>query len=403
MLQGKKIVIGVTGSIAAYKIPFLIRLLIREGAEIKVVMTPAATDFVTPLTLSTLSRNPVIINPFTKNSGEWNNHVELGLWADLMIFAPVTANTLSKMANGLADNFLVTAYLSSRCTVFIVPAMDMDMYNHPSTQKNLEILKSFGNILIEPQIGELASGLSGPGRMEEPGNILKTIIHYFNSREDFRGKKVLVTAGPTFEKIDAVRYIGNFSSGKMGFALASAATSRGAEVILVTGPTALRTNDPHINRIDINSAEEMLNECLTAFPNSDLTIMSAAVADYTVSHPSGSKIKKTQNTLTLDLTPTTDILKRLGSLKRKNQVLIGFALESDDEIVNAKMKLKSKNLDMIVLNSLNDTGAGFGESTNKVTIISRKNKLIHGQMKDKTEVANDILDVVKSDFFKAKG
>ena len=375
MLQGKKIVVGITGSIAAYKIPFLIRLLVREGAVVKVIMTPAATDFVTPLTLSTLSRNSVIIDPFAKNNGDWNNHVELGLWADLMIFAPVTANTLSKMANGLADNFLVTAYLSSRCPVYIVPAMDMDMYNHPSTQRNLEILKSFGNSLIEPQTGELASGLSGPGRMEEPETILSHIIHYFHSKEDFRGKKVLVTAGPTFEKIDAVRYIGNFSSGMMGFALAHAAASRGAEVILVTGPTALETNHPGIKRVNIRTAEEMLNECLTFFPQSDLTIMSAAVADYTILNPPDFKIKK-------------------------KQVLVGFALESDDEIKNARVKMKSKKLDMIVLNSLNDKGAGFGEKTNKVTIISKKDKIIHGQLKDKTEVANDILDIVKSDFMK---
>jgi phosphopantothenoylcysteine decarboxylase / phosphopantothenate---cysteine ligase len=400
MVQGKKIVIGITGSIAAYKIPFLIRLLVREGAEIKVIMTPAAADFVTPLTLSTLSRNPVIIDPFTKVNGDWNNHVELGLWADLMIFAPVTANTLSKMANGLADNFLVTAYLSSRCPVFIVPAMDMDMYNHPSTQRNLDILKSFGNIIIEPQTGELASGLSGPGRMEEPGAIVSHVINHFNSKEDLSGKKVLVTAGPTFEKIDPVRYIGNFSSGKMGFALANAAASRGAEVILVTGPTSMETYHPRIKRVNIMSAEEMLNECLTFFPQSDLTIMSAAVADYTVPSPADFKIKKNKNIFTLDLKPTTDILKRLGDIKKKNQVLVGFALETNDELENAKNKMKSKNLDMIVLNSLNDKGAGFGETTNKVTIISRKNKIIHGQLKDKSEVANDILDLLKSDFIK---
>jgi phosphopantothenoylcysteine decarboxylase / phosphopantothenate---cysteine ligase len=402
MIQGKKIVIGITGSIAAYKIPFLIRLLVREGAEIKVIMTPAATDFVTPLTLSTLSRNPVIIVPFTKSNGDWNNHVELGLWADLMIFAPVTANTLSKMANGLADNFLVTAYLSSRCPVFIVPAMDMDMYNHPSTRRNLDILKSDGNILIEPQTGELASGLSGPGRMEEPAAIVSHVISYFNSKEDLKGKKVLVTAGPTFEKIDPVRYIGNFSSGKMGFALANAAASRGAEVILVTGPTALETDHPQIKRVNIVSAEEMLNECLKFFPQSDFTIMSAAVADYTVSNPLDLKIKKKETSFTLDLTPTTDILKRLGDIKKKNQVLVGFALESNDEVENAKIKMKSKNLDMIVLNSLNDKGAGFGENTNKVTIISGKNKIIHGQLKDKSGVANDILDALQSDFFKMK-
>lgn len=403
MLKGKKIVIGITGSIAAYKIPFLIRLLIREGAELKVIMTPAATDFVTPLTISTLSRNSVIIDPFLKNTGEWNNHVELGLWADLMVFAPVTANTLSKMANGLADNFLVTAYLSARCPVFIVPAMDMDMYNHPSTQRNLEIIKGYGNVLIEPQTGELASGLSGPGRMEEPVNILNNIIDYFNSKKDLKGKKVLITAGPTFEKIDAVRYIGNFSSGRMGFALANAASSRGAEVTLITGPTALKTDLQQIKRVDINSAQEMLNECMNFFPQSDLTIMSAAVADYSVMDPADFKIKKNQNRLTLDLSPTPDILKKLGGMKKKNQMLVGFALESNNEFANAKLKMKSKNLDMIVLNSLNDKGAGFGEKTNKVTIISRKNKIIHGQLKDKTEVANDILDVVISDFIDPKG
>jgi phosphopantothenoylcysteine decarboxylase / phosphopantothenate---cysteine ligase len=403
MLLGKKIVIGITGSIAAYKIPFLIRLLIREGAEVQVIMTPAATDFITPLTLSTLSRNSVIIDPFTKGSGDWNNHVELGLWADLMMFAPVTANTLSKMANGLADNFLVTAYLSSRCPVFIVPAMDMDMFSHPSTQKNLEILKSYGNIIIEPQTGELASGLSGPGRMEEPGTILEHIIRYFHTKEDFRGKKVLVTAGPTYEKIDPVRFLGNFSSGKMGFSLANAAATRGAEVTLVTGPTALETEHPRINRINIMSANEMLNECLTLFPHSDLTIMSAAVADYTISGPADLKIKKKQESFTLELTPTVDILKRLGGMKKRNQVLVGFALESDKEIRNAKVKMKSKNLDMIVLNSLNDKGAGFGEKTNKITIISGKSKIIHGQLKDKTDVANDILDFIKSDLLKDKG
>ena len=403
MLQGKKIVIGITGSIAAYKIPFLIRILIREGAEIKVIMTPAATDFVTPLTISTLSRNSVIIDPFLKNTGEWNNHVELGLWADLMVFAPVTANTLSKMANGLADNFLVTAYLSARCPVFIVPAMDMDMYNHPSTQRNLEIIKGYGNVLIEPQTGELASGLSGPGRMEEPVNILNNIIDYFNSKKDLKGKKVLITAGPTFEKIDAVRYIGNFSSGRMGFALANEASSRGAEVTLITGPTALKTDLQRIKRIDISSAREMLNECMNFFPQSDLTIMSAAVADYSVMSPVDVKIKKNQNRLTLDLSPTPDILKKLGGMKKKNQILVGFALESNDEFANAILKMKSKNLDMIVLNSLKDKGAGFGEKTNKITIISRKNKIIHGQLKDKAEVANDILDVVISDFINPKG
>jgi len=403
MLRGKKIVIGVTGSIAAYKIPFLIRLLIREGAELKVIMTPAAIDFVTPLTLSTLSKASVIIDPFSRGNGEWNNHVELGLWADLMVFAPVTANTLSKIANGLADNFLVTAYLSARCPVFIVPAMDMDMYNHPSTQKNLEILKSYGNILIEPQTGELASGLSGPGRMEEPAAILNHIIDFFNSKQDLKGKKVLITAGPTYERIDPVRFVGNFSSGLMGFSLANEAASRGAEVTLITGPTALKVIHNQINRINVISAGEMLNECLRFFPQSDLTIMSAAVADYTIQNPSVSKIKKSRFPMKLELIPTTDILAELGRMKKKNQIIVGFALESENELVNAKQKMKSKNIDMIVLNSLNDANAGFGGKTNKVTIITGKDRIIHGQLKDKTEVAKDILDFIVSDLINPKG
>jgi len=400
MIQGKKIVIGITGSIAAYKIPYLIRLLIREGAEVKVIMTPAATEFVTPLTLSTLSKNPVIIDPFTRSTGDWNNHVELGLWADLMVFAPVTANTLSKMANGTADNFLVTAYLSARCPVFIVPAMDMDMYNHPSTMRNLEILRSYGNFLIEPQTGELASGLSGPGRMEEPVNILNQLLDFFRSKENLKGKKVLITAGPTCEKIDAVRYIGNFSSGKMGFALAHEAASRGASVTLITGPSDQETSHPDIKRIDILSASEMLDHCLQIFPWSDLTIMSAAVADYRIKKPFDLKIKKNKDPLEITLIPTTDILAELGKMKKKNQVIIGFALESGNEIANAKRKMRSKNLDMIVLNSLNDQGAGFGGNTNKVTIITAKNKIFRGTLKDKTEVAKDILDIAVSEFYK---
>jgi phosphopantothenoylcysteine decarboxylase / phosphopantothenate---cysteine ligase len=396
MLRGRKIVIGITGSIAAYKIPYLVRLLIREGAEVKVIMTPAAMNFVTPVTLSTLSRNPVIIDPFTKSTGDWNNHVELGLWADMMVFAPVTANTLGKMANGLADNFLVTAYLSARCPVLIVPAMDMDMYKHPSTQKNLEILKSFGNHVIEPQTGELASGLSGPGRMEEPEIIMEHIIRVLANREDLNGKKILVTAGPTYEKIDPVRFIGNFSSGRMGFAIAEAAAVRGAEVTLITGPVSLETHHPGIRRINIGSAEEMLTSCMEHFPLADITIMAAAVADYTVRNPQDLKIKKKKGNLALELSKTTDILDRMGKLKKKNQVLVGFALESNDGIRNAREKLKTKKLDFIILNSLKDPGAGFGGMTNKVTIVSSKNKLMKGELKEKTKVADDILDVIST-------
>ena len=403
MLQGRKIVIGITGSIAAYKIPFLVRLLIREGAEVKVIMTPAATSFITPLTLSTLSRNQVIIDPFSKDTGDWNNHVGLGLWADLMLFAPVTANTVSKMANGLADNFLVTAYLSARCPVFIVPAMDMDMYNHPSTLRNLEVLRSYGNRIIEPQTGELASGLSGPGRMEEPEIILKKIIDHFNAKEDYKGKNVLITAGPTIEKIDPVRYISNFSSGRMGFALAEAAASRGADVILVTGPASLEISGPGIRRINISTAAEMYDKCLEYFSWSEITIMAAAVSDYTIKDPADIKVKKTSGRLVMELTPTVDILKELGTMKKKGQLLVGFAMETNNELKNATLKKISKNLDMIVLNSLKDKGAGFGGKTNKITIIGKKDKIIRGKLKDKTEVAHDILDVIKSDFIRKKG
>ena len=292
MLKDKKIVLGITGSIAAYKIPFLVRHLIKEGAEVRVIMTPAAVDFVTPLTLSTLSRNTVVVDPFKVATGEWNNHVELGMWADAMVFAPVTANTLGKMVNGIADNFVVTAYLSAKCPVFIAPAMDMDMYNHPSTQKNISILKSYGNILIEPQVGELASGLSGPGRMEEPENLVKLLENYFQKQRDFNGRKILVTAGPTYEAIDPVRFISNHSSGKMGYAIANEAARRGASVTLISGPSFSEIQHPAINRINVISANEMFTACIEHFPNADITIMAAAVADFTPAKFSPEKIKK---------------------------------------------------------------------------------------------------------------
>jgi phosphopantothenoylcysteine decarboxylase / phosphopantothenate---cysteine ligase len=393
MLKGKKIIIGITGSIAAYKIPFLVRLLVREGAEVKVVMTPAAVDFVTPLTLSTLSRDNVIVKPF-EAAGTWNNHVELGTWADLAIFAPVTANTLGKMVNGIADNFLVTAYLSARCPVFIAPAMDLDMYNHPSTQKNIGILRSYGNTIIEPQVGELASGLSGPGRMEEPENILIEVIAFFQRSQTLAGKKILITAGPTFEKIDPVRYIGNFSSGLMGFAIAEEAAERGADVTLVAGPVSLTANHPHITRIDVTSADEMAKACLTCFPATDITVMVAAVADYTVEKPSRSKIKKSGKNLSLELVPSTDILKTLGGKKKKNQYLAGFALESENEMANAKEKLKSKNLDLIVLNSLNEKEGGMAKPLNRITLIGKNGKIVKGELKSKKEVAADLWDFI---------
>jgi phosphopantothenoylcysteine decarboxylase/phosphopantothenate--cysteine ligase len=395
MLKGKKIVIGITGSIAAYKIPFLVRLLIREEAMVRVIMTPSATDFVTPLTLSTLSRANVIIDPFKKSTGEWNNHVELGSWADAMVFAPVTANTLGKMANGIADNFLVTAYLSAKCPVFIAPAMDLDMYNHPSTQKNIQVLRSYGNTIIEPQVGELASGLSGPGRMEEPENILSHLRFFFDRKQDFSGKTILVTAGPTYEAIDPVRFIGNHSSGLMGFSIAEEASRRGASVTLISGPTHLEPGNSEIHHEKVVSAAEMYQACKTSFSTADIVIMAAAVADYTPSEVSPVKIKKKDKRVSLDLKKTKDILEELGKLKRKNQLLVGFALESGDGIQHAMGKLKQKNLDLIILNSLDDKGAGFEVATNKVTIIGKKGVVLAGELKDKRAVATDILDAIK--------
>jgi phosphopantothenoylcysteine decarboxylase/phosphopantothenate--cysteine ligase len=394
MLKGKKIVIGITGSIAAYKIPFLIRLLMKEEAIVRVIMTPSAANFVTPLTLSTLSRDNVIIDPFKEATGEWNNHVELGSWADVMVFAPVTANTLGKMANGIADNFLVTAYLSAKCKVFIAPAMDLDMYNHPSTKKNIQALQSYGNIIIEPQVGELASGLSGPGRMEEPEQILSQLRFFFNSQQDFSGKSVLVTAGPTYEAIDPVRFIGNHSSGLMGFSIAEEAFRRGASVTLISGPTHLSCN-LKIKHEKVVSSAEMYVACKKCFPSADIVIMAAAVADYTPSETSPVKLKKKDKTILLSLQRTKDILEELGKEKKKNQLVVGFALESDNGVNNAIGKLKKKNLDLIILNSLEDKGAGFEYSTNRVTIIGKEGILHEGELKDKKEVASDILDIIK--------
>jgi phosphopantothenoylcysteine decarboxylase/phosphopantothenate--cysteine ligase len=394
MLKGKKIVIAITGSIAAYKIPFLIRLFVREEAVVQVIMTPSACDFVTPLTLSTLSLRPVIIDPFKSGTGEWNNHVELGQWADAMIFAPVTANTLGKMANGIADNFVVTAYLSAKCPVFIAPAMDLDMYKHPSTQNNISTLRSFGNIIIEPQVGELASGLTGPGRLEEPEQILQLVSSHMDHNQDLIKKKILITAGPTYEKIDPVRFIGNFSTGRMGFALALEAASRGAMVTLITGPVSLEISNPGITRINVESAEEMFNQCIAYCTDADIIIMAAAVADYQVATILDRKLKKINSPLQLDLKPTTDILMELGARKKGNQILAGFALETDNEEANAQKKLTKKNLDYIILNSLNDAGAGFGTKTNKIKIFDRQGVVFQGDVKAKREVASDIFDVI---------
>ncbi len=396
MLKGKRIVIGITGSIAAYKIPLLIRLLIKEGAEIKVIMTPIARDFVTPLTLATLSSNPVMVDPFDPGNGSWNNHVELGQWADLMLFAPVTANSLGKMANGIADNFVITAYLSAKCPVFIAPAMDMDMYQHPSTQKNIAQLRSYGNTIIEPQVGELASGLSGPGRLEEPEIILHLIQSYFKKDKSLSKKKILITAGPTYEKIDPVRFIGNYSSGRMGFALAEEAALRGGKVLLITGPTNLSVNHPSISRINVESADEMHQACLGESTSADIIIMAAAVADFKVKEPQSRKIKKENKPLHLDLLPTPDILYQLGQQKRKHQIIVGFALETNNEIQNARKKLRTKKLDFIILNAANVKGEGFNGPTNRITIIDKKGNVIHGVLKSKKNVASDIFDVICS-------
>lgn len=386
--------IGITGSIAAYKIPFLVRLLVREGAVVQIIMTPKAADFITPLTLSTLSQRPVIIDAFKTGTGEWNNHVELGQWADLMVFAPVTANTLGKMVNGIADNFVVTAYLSAKCPVFIAPAMDLDMYQHPSTKRNIEVLSSYGNRIIEPQVGELASGLTGPGRMEEPQIIVEIIKDHFSKQSRQLKKKVLITAGPTHENIDPVRFISNKSTGKMGFSLANEAARRGADVTLITGPTHLVTTRPGIHTIRVENAAQMHEECMKTASQSDIIIMAAAVGDYTPAAFSKSKIKKKSAKLTLELLPTPDILKAIGQQKTKNQILVGFALETDQEIENAQQKLKDKRLDFIVLNSLKDEGAGFGHDTNKVTIIDRYLRIHQGVLKSKDEVASDIIDLI---------
>ena len=391
MLKGKKIVLGITGSIAAYKAAILVRLLVKAGAEVQVVMTPAAKEFIAPLTLSTLSGNNVLSEFFNERSGEWHSHVNLGLWADAMIIAPATAATIGKMVGGVADNLLVTTYLSMKAPVFVAPAMDLDMFAHPSTTRNLEILKSYGNKLIEPAAGELASHLVGKGRMEEPENIVRHLEEYFSSSSSLTGKKVVITAGPTYEKIDPVRFIGNYSSGKMGFALAEECASNGAEVTLVAGPVSLATPHPTIKRINVESAAEMYEAARQEFENADAAILCAAVADFTPDNKASEKIKREKGgNLLLELKPTTDIAASLGAVKRPEQRLVGFALETNNAEANARDKLARKNLDFIVLNSLEDKGAGFAVDTNKVTIIDAE-KATPYPLKSKKEVARDII------------
>ena len=390
MLKGKKIVLGVTGSIAAYKAAVLVRLLVKEEATVQVVMTPAAKDFITPLTLSTLSGRPVMCDFFQSESGAWNSHVELGLWADAMIVAPATASTLGKMANGVADNLLVTTYLSMKAPVFIAPAMDLDMYAHPSTQRNVELLKSYGNHIIEATAGELASHLCGKGRLEEPEAIVERIKDFFLGSKVLAGKKVLVTAGPTYEKIDPVRFIGNYSTGKMGFAIAEECAAQGADVTLVAGPVSLECKHPGIKRVDVESAREMYDAAMNAFPSCDVAVLSAAVADYRPAQCAPVKMKRTADDMFIELTPNSDIAALLGAVKGENQMLVGFALETNNAEENARLKLEKKNLDFIVLNSLEDKGAGFACDTNKVTIIDKSGKSDF-PLKSKKDVAKDIV------------
>ena len=416
-LKGKHIVLGITGSIAAYKSAILTRILIKKGAEVQIVITAAGKEFITPVTLSALSGRPVISEFFASSDGTWHSHVDLGLWADLMLIAPATASTLGKMAIGIADNMLITTYLSMKAPVFVAPAMDLDMFKHVTTQRNLKQLKSDGVNIIDPAVGELASHLEGKGRMEEPEKIIKILEDYFQTKliqpiseqdqtvteqdqtkkslieQDLLKKKILITAGPTYEKIDPVRFIGNYSSGKMGFAIALECANRGAQVILVTGPTALYITHPNIKRIDVESANEMYNASTNVFPQMDVAILSAAVADYRPTQQEDNKIKrKDKEDITIKLTPNPDIAATLGKIKKDNQIIVGFALETTNEENNALKKIKNKNFDFIVLNSLNDTGAGFGVDTNKVTIISKQGDKTIFNLKSKLEVAKDIIN-----------
>lgn len=395
MLQGKKIILGISGGIAAYKSVYLLRLFIKAGAEVQVVITPSGKEFITPVTLSALSGKPVISEFFTANTGSWNSHVDLGLWADAMVIAPATASTIAKMANGVADNMLITTYLSAKAPVFIAPAMDLDMYAHPSTQHNLTLLREYGNHIIEPTSGELASHLVGKGRMEEPERILEIVDDFFVHSEDLSGKHVIVTAGPTYEKIDPVRFIGNYSSGKMGYAIAENCASRGATVTLISGPVSIKAKHPSIKVINVESAVEMYNASVDIFPSCDVAVMCAAVADYAVENQCIHKIKREHDDVpVIKLKKNPDIAAKLGNLKKDNQILVGFALETDNEEANAAGKLRKKNLDFIVLNSLSDKGAGFMTDTNKITIIDNTGSVKHYGLKDKKLVAEDVVNEI---------
>lgn len=396
MLKGKHIIIGITGSIAAYKAATLIRLLVKRGAEVKVIMTPLAKEFITPLTIATLCKNPILVDFYNPENGDWNSHVDLGLWADLYLIAPASANTMAKMATGVADNLLLTTYLSAKCPVMVAPAMDLDMYQHPATQQNIGILQSRGNVIVEAATGELASGLSGKGRMEEPEVIAAEVERFFASQNRFAGKTVLITSGPTYEPIDPVRFIGNYSSGKMGKSIAEVFLAQGANVIFITGPTSNIPVGDNLEVVKVKTAAEMHAAALAHFPNSQIAIMAAAVADFTPEVSSSSKIKREGDNLTLVLKPTKDIAADLGKQKAPGQVLVGFALETNNEAQNAAKKLSAKGLDFIVLNSLNDQGAGFGFDTNKITIISKSGESVPFQLKPKNQVAADIVDVIYS-------
>lgn len=397
MLKGKHILLGITGSIAAYKAAYLIRMLVREGAEVKVVMTAAAKHFITPLTLATLSRNPILTEFFDPENGQWNSHVSLGLWADLYLIAPASANTLSKMAHGIADNLLLTSYLSARCHVMAAPAMDMDMYAHPATQESLSILASRGVELVEPASGELASGLDGKGRMEEPEVIVDRVRKYFAASESLRGRRALITSGPTREPIDPVRFITNHSTGKMASAIADELAGRGAEVTVVSGPAAVRPSDPRVRIIDVTTARQMYEAALAEYDKgADITVLCAAVADFTPVSVSGSKIKKDGSQMTLQLKPTDDIAAAIGKRRHGDGVIVGFALETDNARENATGKLERKNMDMIVLNSMRDPGAGFGGDTNKVTFFFRDGRIEDIPLESKASVASDIADRIEN-------
>lgn len=391
-LKGKHILLGVTGSIAAYKSALLIRALVKEGAEVRVVMTEMAKHFITPLTLATLSKNPIAVEFYNPENGDWNSHVSLGMWADLMLIAPVTANTMGKMVTGVADNLLITTYLSAKCPVAIAPAMDLDMYRHPSTVENMNILRSRGVYIVEPAAGELASGLEGKGRMEEPERIVAHVEAIFAKGGSLAGKKMLISAGPTCEDIDPVRYITNHSSGKMGYAIAHEAANRGAEVTIVSGPVNVQLFHPNVKIVPVKSAGEMFDKCKEYTPQADMIVLCAAVADFTVKEKADKKIKREKSDYSLTLTPTQDIAAWVGANKREDTFLTGFALETNDELENAKGKLKRKNLDMIVLNSMQDAGAGFKTDTNKITIITSDGSIEEYPLKSKTEVAADIID-----------